>query len=110
MSTVADVLKRLEEQADAKNLEGMARFGINVEKRLGVSVPAMRQIAKEIGRDHKLALALWKTGIAEARMLASMIDDPKLVTEKQAEQWVNDFDSWDVCDQVCGNLFDKTPW
>jgi 3-methyladenine DNA glycosylase AlkD len=88
----------------------MARFGIAIEKRLGVSVPDMRQTAREFGKDHGLALKLWKTGIAEARFVASMIDDPEQVTEKQMEKWVKDFNSWDVCDQVCMNLFEKTPW
>jgi 3-methyladenine DNA glycosylase AlkD len=68
----------------------------------------MRAVAKEIGRDHRLALALWRTGIAEARQVAAMIDDPRLVTEKQMESWVRDFDSWDVCDGVCMNLFENT--
>jgi 3-methyladenine DNA glycosylase AlkD len=66
-------------------------------------------MAKEIGQDHQLALRLWKSGIQEARILAGMIDDPQKVTEKQMENWVKDFDSWDVCDQVCMNLFENTP-
>jgi len=85
----------------------MAKFGIAVERRLGVSVPDMRKLAKEIGMDHKLALELWRTGIAEARIVAGMIGDPARLTEKQMEEWVKDIDSWDVCDQVCMNLFEK---
>ena len=88
----------------------MAKFGMAVEKRLGVSVPNIRLVAKEIGRDHVLALALWKTGVAEARIVASIIADPDRITEEQAEQWVKTFNSWDICDQVCQNLFDKTSW
>ncbi len=110
MASVADVLGRLTKTANATNLAGMARYGIAVDNRLGVSIPGMRKIAKEIGRDHQLALGLWRTGLAEARILASMIDDPDQVTETQAENWVRDFNSWDVCDQVCQNLFDKTSW
>jgi 3-methyladenine DNA glycosylase AlkD len=106
----ADVLRALTEKANPGNLDGMARFGLTIEKRLGVSVPDMRRIAKAIGQNHRLALALWNTGIPEARIVASMIDDPDRVTEKQAEHWVRDFNSWDVCDQVCQNLFGKTPW
>ena len=109
MTTAEDILKKLKEKADPDQLEGMARFGMAVEKRLGVSVPDMRQIAKETGKDHQLALQLWKTGFAEAMMVASMIDIPKEVTEEQMEDWVMGFNSWDVCDQVCMNLFDKTP-
>ncbi len=108
MVTVEDVINKLKTLARQDQLEGMARFGIAIERRLGVSVPDMRKVAREVGKDHPLALALWKTGIAEARMLASMIDEPDKVTEKQMEDWVKDFNSWDVCDQVCDNLFEKT--
>lgn len=109
MTTVAEVLSKLKTKADPKNLPGMARFGMAVGSRLGVSVPEMRKIAKEVGRDHRLALALWKTGIAEARIVAALIDDPGEVASKQMESWVKDLDSWDVCDQVCLSLFDKSP-
>ena len=109
MSTVEEVLHKLESKARPDQLEGMARYGMAVERRLGVSVPDMRKIAREIGTDHRLALGLWKTGIAEARMVASMIDDPEQVTDRQMEAWVKGFNSWDVCDQVCMNLFEKTP-
>lgn len=87
----------------------MARFGINPEHALGVRIPDLRSLAKELGRDHSLALALWRTGVHEARILASMVDEPERVTERQMESWVRAFDSWDLCDQVCGNLFDRTP-
>lgn len=74
--------------------------GLAVEKRLGVAVPDMRKIAKETGKDHHLALELWQTGIAEAMMVASMVDVPEEVTEEQMEEWVEDFNSWDACYQV----------
>jgi 3-methyladenine DNA glycosylase AlkD len=109
MTTAEDILKKLKSKADPDQLEGMARYGMTIEKRLGAKVPDMRKIAKETGKDHRLALQLWKTGFAEARMVASMIDIPVEVTEEQMEEWVKDFNSWDVCDQVCMNLFDKTP-
>lgn len=89
-------------------VEGMAKFGINPRNTFGVSIPNLRKIAKAAGKDHELALQLWDSGIHEARMLAGFIDDPALVTLEQMEEWVSDFDSWDVCDQVCSNLFDKT--
>ena len=108
MASTADILNQLKAKADSDNLEGMARFGMTVEKRLGVPVPEMRRIAKETGKDHKLAVSLWKTGIAEARIVASMIADPQKLTGKDMDDWVLDFDSWDVCDQVCMNLFEKT--
>ena len=104
----AEVLKRLKAWANPQNVTGMARFGINPESTLGIPIPKLRGLAKDIGVDHKLAHALWASGIHEARILAGMIDDPALVTSAQMERWVKAFDSWDVCDQVCMNLFDKT--
>jgi 3-methyladenine DNA glycosylase AlkD len=111
MSTSAEVvLARLKAQANPDNVEGMAHFGINPENTLGLSIPTLRAMAKEIGRDHDLAQELWASGIHEARLLAGFIDNPKQVSEAQMEAWVKDFDSWDVCDQVCMNLFDRTPF
>jgi 3-methyladenine DNA glycosylase AlkD len=86
----------------------MACFGINSNNTYGVSIPNLRKMAKEIGKNHELAQQLWESEIHEARILASMVDDSKMITEKQMEDWVKNFDSWDVCDQVCMNLFDKT--
>ncbi|MEM4245210.1 MAG: DNA alkylation repair protein [Candidatus Nanoarchaeia archaeon] len=105
-----DVLKRLKSFSNPKNVEGMARFGINPKNTLGVSMPVLRKVGKELGKNHDLALKLWSSRIHEARILAALVDDPKKVTEKQMDSWVKDFDSWDVCDQVCMNLFDKTPF
>jgi 3-methyladenine DNA glycosylase AlkD len=104
------VINLLKKNANRKNVEGMARFGINPKNTLGISIPFLRSLAKKIGKDHKLVAQLWKSKIHEARMLAGFIDDPKLVTPKQMESWAKDFDSWDICDQVCSNLFDKTPY
>jgi 3-methyladenine DNA glycosylase AlkD len=105
---IDDIITRLKSLSNPKSVEGMARFGINPEKTLGVSIPALRKMATEIGRSHFLAQQLWDTGIHEARILAGMIDEPEKVDESQMEQWVGDFDSWDVCDQCCMNLFDRT--
>ena len=88
----------------------MAKFGMRGEKRLGVSIPELRKMAKIIGKDHKLALKLWSTKIPEAMILASMVDDHEKVTEQQMENWVKDINSWDVCDQLCMNLFEKVPF
>ncbi|MFN8483538.1 MAG: DNA alkylation repair protein [Anaerolineae bacterium] len=110
MATLDEVMARLRAQARPGELDGMARFGMTPERRLGLSVPTMRQIAKDIGTDHALALQLWDTGIPDAQMVAAMIDNPRAVTDAQMEAWVADFNSWDVCDQVCGNLFEKTPF
>jgi len=107
MASVKGVLDKLQSKTKPEQLPGMAKYGIAVEQRLGVSVPDMRKMAKEIGRDHKLALDLWRTGIAEARILASMVGDPAKLTEDQMEDWVKGINSWDVCDHVCMNLFEK---
>jgi 3-methyladenine DNA glycosylase AlkD len=109
MASASQVLARLKALGDEEDLKGMARFGMAVEKRFGVSVPEMRKMAKEIGRDHALALQLWKTRIADARILASMIAEPESMRAKDLEDWVSGFDSWDVCDQVCMNLLEKVP-
>ncbi len=103
-----EVLEKLKALSNPKAVEGMARFGINPENTYGVSIPNLRKMAKEIGVHHALAQQLWASGIHEARILASMVDDPEMVTEEQIERWVNDFDSWDVCDQCCMNLLEKT--
>jgi 3-methyladenine DNA glycosylase AlkD len=110
MTGVKAVVAELRSLADPTRKPGMARVGIDVRSVLGVSIPRLRALAKKLGRDHDLALALWNTGIHEARILASMVDDPRAVTRVQMESWVGDFNSWDVCDQVCGNLFGSTPF
>ena len=107
MASVKDVLDKLQSKAQPEQLKGMAKYGMTVEQRLGVSVPDMRKLAKEMGKDHKLALDLWRTGIAEARIVAALLGDPAQLTEEQMEDWVKGINSWDVCDQVCTNLFEK---
>jgi 3-methyladenine DNA glycosylase AlkD len=104
------VLEELAAQGSEEARAGMARYGIRTEDAFGVSIYVLRPLAKKLGRDHDLALALWATGNHEARLLASMVDDPAQVTERQMDAWAAQFDSWDVCDQVTSNLFDKTPF
>jgi 3-methyladenine DNA glycosylase AlkD len=104
------VLKTLKSRANPRNVEGMARYGINPDMALGITVTELRKVAREIGKDHSLALELWGTGIHEARILAAIIDDPALVTRAQMELWVKGFNSWDLCDQACTCLFDMTPF
>jgi 3-methyladenine DNA glycosylase AlkD len=103
-----EILAGLKSLANPDNAAGMARFGINPQNTLGVSIPTLRKLAREIGRDHDLAAELWLSGIHEARILATLIDHPASVTESQMDRWVHDFDSWDVCDQCCSNLFTRT--
>jgi 3-methyladenine DNA glycosylase AlkD len=105
-----EILERLRALGNPQNVAGMEHFGINTHNTLGISIYTLRPLAKEIGSDHELALALWDSGIHEARLLAAYIDDPALVSEEQMERWVLDIDSWDVCDQVCSSLFDRTPY
>ena len=114
--TSNEIIQKLKSLSNPKNLEGMKRFAVGGKNTLGVSVPILRKMAKEINREykndlnakHKLALELFDSGIHEARILAGMIDEPTLVTVKQMNDWTSKFDSWDVVDQVCMNLFDKT--
>ena len=110
MVSAEEIVRRLKAIGRPDQLQGMARYGIVTKRRLGVSIPDLRAMAKEIGKDHKLALDLWKTEIEDARILAAMIDRPQEVTEQQMEDWVKGIDSWDVCDQVCMNLFEKVPF
>ena len=110
MISAKEVLKILHEAADPSELAGMARFAIATEGRLGISIYGLRRIARSIPPAHALALELWDTGIQEARLLASMIDVPAEATDDQLERWAADFNSWDICDQVCDNLFQKTPF
>jgi 3-methyladenine DNA glycosylase AlkD len=105
-----EAMRRLKALSDPKAVEGMVRYSINADNTLGVSIPKLRKLAKETGKDHALAAELWASGIHEARILAGMVDDPGAVTGAQMESWVADFDSWDVCDQVCMNLFWLTPF
>lgn len=103
------ILEHLRSLANPASVAGMARYGIRPEKILGISIPTLRALARQHRRTHALALALWESGYHEARILASMVADPKQLTWEQAEAWAADFDAWDVCDQVCNNLFAKTP-
>jgi 3-methyladenine DNA glycosylase AlkD len=106
--TADEVIAELRRHADPKNVAGMARFGISSNNTLGISVPTLRAIAKRCGPDHTLAVALWDSGIHEARHVAAMVEDPKTVTKKQLESWVRDLDSWDVCDGFAW-FVDRTP-
>ena len=103
------IMKKLKSMESPKNVEGMARYGINPKNNLGISIYKLRSIAKEIGRNHDLALELWDSGIHDARLLAIFVENPEKVTSEQMDSWAEDFDSWDVCDQACTSLFDQNP-
>jgi 3-methyladenine DNA glycosylase AlkD len=105
-----EIIKELESLSNPEDIEGMARFGIKTKKAYGVRMPELRLMARKTGKNHELAEKLWKHGYSETKIMASMIDDPQIVTEEQMENWVVEFDSWDICDQCCMNLFRKTPF
>ena len=107
--TAAEILAALGAQANPKNVAGMARYGISAKGTLGVPVAEIRRLAKQAGRSHELAAELWASGIHEARILATIVEEPARVTRRQMNRWARDFDSWDVCDQACQNLFRYTP-
>jgi 3-methyladenine DNA glycosylase AlkD len=104
------IIKKLISLKNPKNVEGMIRYGINPKNNLGISIYILRSIAKKIGKNHDIALKLWDSGIHDARLLACFIDDPEKVTKKQMDSWSKDFNSWDICDQVCISLFDRTSY
>jgi 3-methyladenine DNA glycosylase AlkD len=104
-----ETLARLRSISDRARLEGMSRYGIKVDRALGVSMPEMRSFAKTLDKDHQLAIDLWRSGVHEARIMTSLLADPKILTEEQMEEMVRDLDSWDVCDQCCSNLFSRSP-
>jgi 3-methyladenine DNA glycosylase AlkD len=105
---VPAIIAELRAMGSEEARAGIARYGINVDDAFGVSIYDLRKIAKRLGTDHGLALALWATGNHEARLLACFVDDPAAVTAKQTEAWASDFDSWDICDQATTSLFDLT--
>lgn len=107
---LAEIKKRLKNAANPKSVEGMARVGISPDKAFGVRIPDLRAMAKEIGRNHDLAARLWRDGMRETMILATMIDEPAKVDKAQMEAWVTDFYDWEVCDQCIANLFEKTPF
>ena len=108
--TCEEVLGKLRSLADPDAAQKAARFGIHVPALWGVSAPNLRKLARALGKDHRLAGQLWRTGVHDARVLAALIDDPAWVTPRQMERWARDFDSWAVCDTACCYLFDKTSY
>ncbi len=109
MSALDELLAELRARADPASVAGMARFGISPHGTLGgTSMDALRRMARPYRHDHALAEALWRSGVHEARILAGLVDDPAQVSAAQMERWARDFDSWDVCDQSCLNLFVHT--
>ena len=109
MTRVAEAQAALQALGTEEGRLSMARYGIVAAKVYGVSVANIRALAKQLGRDHDLADALWRTGWYEARLLAAFVDDPKLVTPDQMDRWAGDCENWADCDTICFHLFDRTP-
>jgi 3-methyladenine DNA glycosylase AlkD len=106
---VRDALTALEAMSTKRDRENLTRFGITASKAYGVSMANIQRLAKQLGRNHALADALWKTGWYEARLMTSFVDEPQRVTSAQMDRWCRDFDNWGICDTVCFHLFDRTP-
>lgn len=105
------ILARLASRIDPRGVEGMARFGIVAKKvHGGWSVPELKKLARETGRNHTLAQELWAAEVYEARILATLVGDPKKLTAREMDQWVKDFDNWAICDGACINLFRYSPY
>ena len=106
---VRSTLEQLRRRSTKATRDGMARYAIPSDNAYGVAMKDIKELGKELGRDHELAVALWSTGVYEARMLCSFVDDPTQVTSAQMDRWCKDFDNWAICDTICFNLFDRTP-
>jgi 3-methyladenine DNA glycosylase AlkD len=106
--TVPEILNWLERRGTRRNIDGMSHFGIRSPKAFGVSMATMRPLVRRLGRDHRLARELWRTGWFEARVLASFVDEPDRVTAAQMDRWAAAFDNWAVCDSACIHLFPET--
>jgi 3-methyladenine DNA glycosylase AlkD len=106
---VTEVVASIKRMGSKTVRDGMVRYGLPPDNAFGIPVGKMQKFAKDIGRNHELALALWETGYYEARMIAAFIDDPSLVTPAQMDRWCKDFDNWGIVDTVCFKLFDQSP-
>ena len=110
MTEAENAVEWLKRRGTKAGRVGMARYNLPSDRALGVAMRDVQALAKRLGRDHDLALALWDTGWYEARLLAAYVDEPERVTAAQMDRWCRDFDNWGVCDTVCFALFDRTPF
>lgn len=108
-ATVESVMAWIRKTGSPKVRAGTARYGLPTDNAVGIPVGLLRAEAKRIGRNHQLALGLWKTGNYEAQLLAPMLGDPKLVTPAEMDAWCKDFDNWGTVDTACFTLFDRSP-
>ncbi len=106
---VQSALRWLKDHSTQATFDGMARYAIPSDRALGVAMKDIKALGKKLGHNQQLAAALWETGVYEARMLASFVGDPALLTPAVMDRWCKDFDNWAFCDAMCFNLFDRTP-
>ena len=104
-----NIINFFESNRDEENIKTMNRLKAGSDKKYGIRMPILRKLAKEIGKNHDLALELWNHGFHESRLLATLIEDYEKVDEEQLDSWVDDFDTWDLCDQACINILVKMP-
>lgn len=107
---LSQVMHRLKEVSRPDEIERMAAYGLAADRNMGVRIPDLRRLAREIGMGHNLALELWAAGYRETRILAGLVADPDRVDPALMNDWAADLSDWEVCDQNCINLFRKTPW
>ena len=105
-----EIIEKLEKLSKPEEVEGMKRFGINPKNTYGIRMPILKKIAKDYKNNHELAIDLWKIDTRETRIIASLVDVPKMVSSKQMDKWANEFSYWEICDQCCINLFRKTDY
>lgn len=105
-----EVLAWLKRRGTQRTVKGMSRYGIEAKRAFGVQMGTLGSLSKRLGKDHALALELWKSGWYEARLLAALVDDPQLVTRRQMNAWASSFENWADCDTACFKLFDRTPF
>ena len=106
---VATALAWLKKHSKKSVRDGMARYAIPNDKALGVLMGDIQKLAKQLGRDHALALALWKTDVYEARMLCAYVDEVEKVTPAQMDAQARAFDNWAICDTLCFALWVRSP-
>lgn len=109
-STAAEIVEHLRSLGSEANREGMKRYGIRIDRVLGISHGEQRRIARLIKRNHARAFELWASGITEAQFIASLTADPKRFTMDDARAWAAEFDSWDIVDGVSDLFVDTDHW
>jgi 3-methyladenine DNA glycosylase AlkD len=103
-----EIIAELRNLGDARAVKVWERMGMNTSNYLGVNLTKLKELSKQAGKDHDLARRLWNSGIHDAMLMATMVEDPKAVTEEQIDAWILDIDFLDLCDKFCSNVVVKT--